>query len=150
MGKMTDEQILNMKEEDILAKLMGTYDVPTATVILDRLGQIPVTLKGLTEKEISKIKKDCTYSRKSKGKTEEKFDGNEFDAGLIIAATTNFNWNDPKLLDSVKASDGKQFIRKKLLAGEISSLTDKILELSGFNSELEEAEDIKNSSVGEE
>lgn len=151
MEKMTDEQILSMKEEDILAKLMGTYDVPTATVILDRLGQIPVTLKGLTEKEISKIRKDCTYSRKSRGgKIEDKFDGNEFDAGLIIAATTNFDWNNKNLLDSAKASDGKQFIRKKLLAGEISYLTDKILELSGFNNELEEAEDIKNSSVGEE
>lgn len=150
MENLTEEQILNMKEEDILAKLMGTFEVPTATVILDRLGQIPITLKGLTEKEISKIRKDCTYSRKVKGKTEEKFDGNEFDAGLIVAATTNFDWNNKGLLDSAKASDGKQFIRKKLLAGEISSITDKILELSGFNSELEEAEDIKNSSVGED
>lgn len=139
-----DEKILDMKEKDILAKLMGTYEVPTATVILDRLGQIPVTLKGLTEKEISKIRKDCTYQRKFKGKIEDKFDGNEFDAGLIIAATTNFDWNNKDLLDSAKTSDGKQFIRKKLLAGEISSLTDKILELSGFNSDLEEAEDIKN------
>lgn len=145
MEKVTDEQILNMKEEDILSKLMGSYEVPTATVILDRLGQIPVTLKGLTEKEISKIRKECTYTRKIKGNIEEKYDSNEFDAGLIVAATTNFDWNNKNLLDSVKASDGKQFIRKKLLAGEISSLTDKILELSGFNSELEEAEDIKNS-----
>lgn len=150
MEKMIDEQILSMKEEDILAKLMGTYETPTTTVILDRLGQIPVTLKGLTEKEISNIKKECTYSRKVKGQTIEKLNGNEFDAGLIIAATTNFNWNNPKLLDSIKASDGKQFIRKKLLAGEISALTDKILELSGFNSELEEAEDIKNLSSLEE
>lgn len=150
MEKMTDEQILNMKESDILSKLMGTFEVPEATFIVERLG-IPVNLKGLTEKEISKIRKDCTYSRKGRGgKVEEKFDGNEFDAGLIVAATTNFDWNSKDLIDSAKASDGKQFIRKKLLAGEISALTDKILELSGFNSELEEAEDIKNSSVGEE
>lgn len=149
MGKMTDEQILSMKEEDILAKLMGTYEVPIATVFIERMG-IPLTLKGLSEKEISKIRKECTYSRKSRGgKPEDKLDGNEFDAGLIVAATTNFNWNDSKLLDSAKASDGKQFIRKKLLAGEISALTDKILELSGFNDELEEMEDIKNLESGE-
>jgi Phage XkdN-like protein. len=144
MSKMTDEEILKMKEEDILTKLMGTYEVPTATVFIERMG-IPVTLKGLSEKEISKIRKDCTYSRKARGgKIEEKFDGNEFDAGLIVAATANFDWNNTKLIDSAKSSDGKQFIRKKLLAGEISSLTDKILELSGFNDELEEVEDIKN------
>ncbi|GAA0076196.1 hypothetical protein UT300005_05740 [Clostridium sp. CTA-5] len=144
MGKMTDEQIMNMKEEDILAKLMGTYEVPEATVFIERM-EIPVTLKGLSEKEISKIRKECTYTRKVKGKIEDKFDGNEFDAGLIIASTSNFDWNNSKLLESAKASDGKQFIRKKLLAGEISALTDKILELSGFNNELEEVEDIKNS-----
>lgn len=144
MSKMVDEQILNMKENDILSKLMGNFEVPEATFIIDRLG-IPVNLKGLTEKEISKIRKECTYTRKGKGgKIEEKLDGNEFDAGLIISATTNFDWNNKELLESSKASDGKQFIRKKLLAGEISSLTDKILELSGFNNELEEVEDIKN------
>lgn len=144
MSKMVDEQILNMKENDILSKLMGTFEIPEATFIIDRLG-IPVHLKGLTEKEISKIRKECTYARKGKaGKIEEKLDGNEFDAGLIIAATTNFDWNNKELLESSKASDGKQFIRKKLLAGEISLLTDKILELSGFNNELEEVEDIKN------
>lgn len=144
MSKIVDEQILNMKENDILSKLMGTFEVPEATFIIDRLG-IPVNLKGLTEKEISKIRKECTYTRKGKGgKIEEKLDGNEFDAGLIISATTNFDWNNKELLESSKASDGKQFIRKKLLAGEISSLTDKILELSGFNNELEEVEDIKN------
>lgn len=143
MIKMTDEQILNMKEEDILSKLMGTYEVPEATVFIERMG-IPVTLKGLSEREISKIRKECTYIRKVKGNKEEKLDANEFDAGLIIAATTNFDWNYKQLLDSAKASDGKAFIRKKLLAGEISSLTDKILELSGFGNELEEVEDIKN------
>lgn len=143
MAKMTDEQILNMKEDEILNKLMGTYEAPEATVFLERM-QIPVKLKGLSEKEISKIKKDCTYTRKFKGRVEDKLDGNEFDAGLIIASTLNFDWSNPKILEAAKISDGKQFIRKKLLAGEISSLTDKILELSGFNSELEELEDIKN------
>lgn len=144
MEKTTEQDILGMKEADILAKLTGEYEVPTATIFIERIG-IPIKLKGLTEKEISKIRKDCTYQRKIKGgRVEEKLDGNEFDAGLIIASTTNFNWGDKQLLDSMKVSDGKQFIRKKLLAGEISSLTDKILELSGFNNEFEEVEDIKN------
>ena len=75
---------------------------------------------------------------------EEKLDGSEFDAGLIVAATTNFDWKSQQLLDHHKASDGKQLIRKLLLAGEISSVTDKIMEVSGYNNELEEIEDIKN------
>lgn len=144
MTKVNEEQLLNMKEKDILSKLMNTYEVPTATVILDRIG-IPVTLKGLSSKEISTIRKECTYQRKIKGNLEEKLNGSEFDAGLIVAATTNFDWKSPELLDYHKASDGKQLIRKMLLAGEISLITDKIMEVSGYNDELEEIEDIKNS-----
>ncbi len=143
MKKVTDEQISIMKEEDIISKLMGTYEVPTVTVALERIG-IPLTLKGLSSKEISKIRKECTYPRKVKGKIEEKFEGSEFDAGLIVAATTNFNWNTQALLDHHKASDAKQLVRKMLLAGEISTITDQIMEVSGYNDDLEELEDIKN------
>lgn len=139
-----NEEILNMKEQDILSKLMGTFEVPEITVVLERLGKIPVTLKGLSSKEISKIRKECTYTRKVKGRAEEKFEGSEFDAGLIVAATTNFKWDEPKLLEAHKASDGKQLVRKLLLAGEISLLTDKIMEVSGYEDELEELDDIKN------
>ena len=146
MEKFNEEQIMNMKEKDILAKLMGTFEVPTVNTILEikGLGKIPMVLKGLSSKEISKIRKECTYPRKVKGKIEEKFDGAEFDAGLIVAATVNFNWNNSELLEYHKSSDGKQLIRKIILAGVISSLTDKIMEVSGYNDELEEIDDIKN------
>lgn len=142
--KKTDEQLLNMKEKDILSRLMGTYETPSITVGLDRIG-IPLTLKGLSSKEISTIRKECTYSRKVKGNTEEKLDGSEFDAGLIVAATTNFDWKSPEVLEHHKASDGKQLVRKLLLAGEISSITGKIMEVSGYDNELEEIEEVKNS-----
>lgn len=143
MNNLAEEQILNMKEEDIINQLMGTSEVPTTTAILDRL-QIKLELKGLTEKEISSIRKECSTRKKNKGVWEEKLNNAEFDAGLIIASTTNFNWNNQKLLDSLNVSDGKQYIRRKLLAGETTNLVNKILDLSGFNDEIEEAEDIKN------
>lgn len=139
----TDVQILNMKEEDILKQLMGEEELPTAAVILDRL-KIKLELKGLTEKEISNIRKECSTKKKVKGVYEEKINNAEFDAGLIVGATTNFNWNNPQLLQSKNVSDGKQYIRRKLLAGEITNLVNKVLELSGYNDELEDVEDIKN------
>lgn len=142
ISKEEKAKMLEMNESDILKKLMGTYEAPTATFSLDRLG-IPVTLKGLVEGEMSRVREEC---RDKDGKV----DGNEYDAGLIVAATTNFNWNNKQLLDSIKASDGKQYIIKKLLAGEKQGLINKVLELSGYKGELEEIEEIKNSSVGEE
>lgn len=144
MKKNEQDSVLAMKEEDILAKLMGTHEVPTATIQVPRLG-IEIELKGLTEKQISRIREECTTKRKVSGKLESKVNNADFDAAIIVGATTNFDWNNQKLVDSIKVSDGKAYIRRKLLAGEISFLTDKVLELSGFNDELEEKEDIKNS-----
>lgn len=141
--KITDEEILNMTEEDIITRLMEPTKAPQATYFIERVG-VPVTLKGLSEKEINRIRKECTYVRKERGKRIEKLDDEEFNAALIEAATITPNWNNEKLLDSLKVSDGRQFIKKKFLAGETSAMGDKVLELSGFDNELEQIEDIKN------
>jgi len=143
MSNLTQEQILSMNEEDIVNQLMGEDDLPTCTVILDRL-KIKLELKGLKEDEISSIRKECSVRKKVRGVYEEKLNSAEFDAGLIVGATTNFNWNNEKLLNSLKVSDGKQYIRRKLLSGEISNLVNKILDLSAYNNEIEEVENIKN------
>ena len=147
MLKLNEEQKeqLASKEEDILAKLMGEeFEAPKGKATLERLG-IQLELKGLTGDELSKIRKECTRKRKVNGKWEEKLNNAEYDAGVIIAATTNFNWNNQKLLSKFEMSDGKQFIIKKLLAGEKNALVEAILQLSGFNEDLEVTEDdIKN------
>ncbi|MFL0165595.1 phage tail assembly chaperone [Candidatus Clostridium helianthi] len=143
MKKNEKDEVLAMKEEDILAKLLETHDVPVAIIQVPRLG-VEIQLKGLTEKEISRLREECTTKRKINGRNETKLNNADFDAALIVGATTNFNWNNPKLIDPLNLSDGKAYIRKKLLAGEISFLANKVLELSGFNDELEEKEDIKN------
>ena len=147
MAKLSEEmkEKLATTEEDILAKLIGEEpEVPKGSATLDRLG-IKLELKGLTGDEFKRIRKECTRKRKVKGAWEEKLDNAEYDAGIIIAATTNFNWNNPQLLSKYEMSDGKQFIIKKLLAGEKNALADAVLELSGFGDDLEVTEDdIKN------
>ena len=147
MAKLNEEQQAQLasKEEDILAKLMGEeFEAPKGKATLERLG-IQLELKGLTGDELSNIRKECTRKRKVNGKWEEKLNNAEYDAGVIIAATTNFNWNNQKLLSKFEMSDGKQFIIKKLLAGEKNALVEAILQLSGFDEDLEVTEDdIKN------
>lgn len=51
-----------MKEEQILNQLLGNEELPTVTVILDRF-KIKLELKGLTEKQIRSIRKEC-FTRK--------------------------------------------------------------------------------------
>lgn len=146
MIKKEENNILSMKENDIIAKLQGTFKAPTANIILDRIG-IPVTLKGLTRKEMELAKKNSIERKKIKGQAEERLNNALYDANIIIAATTNFDWEAAKP-DNI--SDAAQFIMRKLLAGEITSLASKVMELSGFGEELDEEEEIKNSSEAEE
>lgn len=134
---------VQMTEEEIISKLMEERKVPTATYKVPGIG-IQVTLKGLTEKEINRVKKECTHEKKVRGNKVKELDEDEFNAALIEKATLSPNWNNPKLLDALKASDGRQVIKKKFLAGEMAALGDKVLELSKFDDELEEIEDIKN------
>lgn len=143
---MDIEKIKKMGEEDVIEALLGQTEVPTKTVVIPRLG-IPIKLKALTGKQISKIRKDNTHSEKIKGSKLEKdvFDDENFNAEIIEKATVSPNWNNPKLKDALKVSNGKEVIKRRLLAGEMDNLIEQIFDLSGYNDEAEEIDEIKNS-----
>ncbi|BAH06770.1 phage tail assembly chaperone [Clostridium kluyveri] len=144
---MDIEKMQNMSEDDIIDALLGEIEVPTRTVVIQRLG-IPIKLKALTGKQISKIRKDNTHSEKVKGSKLEKdvFDDENFNADIIEKATVSPNWNNEKLKAALSVSNGKEVIKRRLLAGEMDDLINKIFDLSGYNDEAEDIEDIKNSS----
>lgn len=133
MLKEQENKILEMKEADIIAKLKGEFEMPTAKVIVEALG-IPVELKGLTRKELEREKNKSTHGKKGVNNAE-------YDANVVIAATTNFDWGSAKP-DNISTT--AEFLMRKLPAGVLGNLAGKVLELSGFGDELEEAEDIKN------
>jgi hypothetical protein len=135
----TQEEV-EMAEEDIINKLMEPTDVPEKTYKIERLG-ITVTLKGLSEREIQRIRKECTTERKHRGQRIKELNEEEFNAALIEKATVKPNWSDKRLLDKLSLSSGREVIKRKLLAGEMVALGDKVMELSGFDDDLEE---IKN------
>ncbi|APM37368.1 phage tail assembly chaperone [Clostridium kluyveri] len=143
---MDIEKMQNMSEDDVIDALLGEIEVPTRTVVIQRLG-IPIKLKALTGKQISKIRKDNTHSEKVKGSKLEKdvFDDENFNAETIEKATVSPNWNNEKLKAALKVSNGKEVIKRRLLAGEMDDLINKIFDLSGYNDEAEDIEEIKNS-----
>ena len=128
------KQIEAISEEEIISRLMVEYKAPEKVYLVERLN-VPFELKGLTEKEITKIKEQCTY--------RGVLNANEFDAGLIVAAVTNFKFNNEQLLKHYTVSSAKELVRRILLAGEIVGLTQAILKLSGFGNSVEEVEFIK-------
>jgi len=130
----------NMTEEQILQRLLDADSVPERTVKLERLG-IPVRLRGLTGKQVYTIRERCTERQNKRGQMTERLDMEQFNTALIAAATVAPNWGDPQLLAKYNASGAEEVIKRVLLAGELDALGDVVLDLSGFNTDLE---DVKN------
>lgn len=137
-----NEPVSEMTEQDVLEKLLNVDTVPTKTVLLKRIG-VPVTLKGLTNKRVSNIKKECTEIVKRRGKQSKEINEEDFEASLIAASTVKPDWGNPQLMEKYNASRPIEVIKKILLAGEMSLLSDMVLELSGFDDELEVIDTVK-------
>lgn len=143
MAKDDDLEINEeMEEADIITKLLAAdpEHVPTMVVPLKRLG-IPVTVKALTGKQVARTRERNTQSIKTKKGPVDKLDYENFNIGLIVQASVKPNWNDAKLLEKFRASSGTEVVKRLLLAGEISLLGDAVLDVSGFNIDLD---DLKN------
>lgn len=132
----------NMEQAEIITALLAadSESLPTITVPLKRLG-IPVKLKALTGKQVSRVRSFNTRTVKTKQGPKDVTDNEGFMVGLIALASVNVPWGDPKLIEKHKASSAEEVIKRTLLAGEISLLGEAVLDVSGFNVELE---DIKN------
>lgn len=141
--ELEKEKELILTEDDIISILSEERPLPTRDVSIDRLGFV-ITLRALTEKDISTLRKDCTHEKKARGGRKEKvFDDEEFNIALIEKSAINPDFNGQKLLKALKLSSGREVIRRKFLAGEMAQLGDHVLELSGFDDELEDVT-IKN------
>lgn len=136
---MEKENLENaLTDEEILQRLLDVEAVPEKTVKLKRIG-IPVTLRALTGKQVYTIKERCTITIQGKrGKTSRELDDESFNCALIAAATVKPNWRDPRLMEKYRASGPEEVVKRILLAGEIANLGDEVLEISEFNTELEE------------
>ncbi len=131
---MSDNTVLS--ENEIINKLLSC-EIPQKTVTISRLG-IPVTVKGLTGKEVFKLREKCTMQIKDKGRETSRLDEEAFNVGIISLATVSPDWGSSSLIQNFNASSKEEVIKRVLLAGELSALSDVVLDLSGFNQELDE------------
>jgi len=129
---------------DALQALLGAKPASEITeqVKIKRLGT-EFTIKALTGEDIDKIRDQATYPVKNGKKTELKVNEEEVARLLIVKAVVEPNFSNADLLKHFGATDEGECVQKALLAGEISTLQNEILLLSGFNDE-EEIEEVKN------
>lgn len=137
------QEPVKKSDDELLLALLGTPDEAHKEVFMKRFGAY-FTVKSISSDEYTRLEKRCKYPVKNSRthQIEEKVDQDKLSNMLILAACTNPDWGNEKLLAKYNTSDPSVVIRKRLLIGEISDLTQAIMDISGFSDGLEEA---KNS-----
>lgn len=132
-----------LNEEQALRELLEiSHREETVYLPLKEGKKLPVVLKGLSDKQITQIRERCTTRKKVKGGGETKsLDNDEFNASLVVAATVSPNWGNPNILAEYKLSGAEEYV-KRIAAGYLAALGDKVLEISGFGVDIE---NVKNS-----
>lgn len=129
---------------DLLKALLSTDDEVFKNVPMPRFGEDACfVVKGISSEAYAKLEKRCKYPVKDKRTRTitEKVDQDKLSYLLINEACISPDWSDPKLLQKYNTEDPVSVIRKRLLLGEVTALTQAIMDASGFTDEVEE---IKN------
>lgn len=143
MGQTLD-MLLSIDPEKIKAR-------PTKQLYMPRLSELAgnkiyFTIQALTLDETKEIRRNATRIQFNKDhQREDVFDEEEAAIFTILKATIDPDLKDKKLLERYKAPTPKELIKALLLSGEIASLNQEIMQLSGFNSLGEVTEEVKNS-----
>lgn len=148
-----------MSEEQIIESLVGKAEAPKGFYKIGRLN-LEIDLQGLMADQVYKTREQCTFKKKAKGRVEIDFDEEKFNCMIIVQATTGLRvivqeaaegtekkviefsgWGDKRFLEKYKLSGPDQVVKRILLAGELDALGSEVLDLSGYNTDLE---DVKN------
>lgn len=129
----------NKSTDDVLRALLDVELKPQKAVHMKRFG-VDFVIQAIDGKTVQRVRDQASFPVKGGGK---KLDGDLFGSLLIAKACVTPDWNDKQLLASFgpTAADAIQY---RLLAGEISKLTEEILSLSGFGDDEDIIEDVKN------
>jgi Phage XkdN-like tail assembly chaperone protein, TAC len=130
-----------IKNEDFaLEALLGSDINVEQEVPIKRLGA-SLRVKAIAGEQLTAIQEQCThYVGKGANQTKQ-LDETKFGKLLISTACVSPNFGDSRLLEKFGAIDAADCVQKALLAGEIAKLTSTVMEISGFDNDIDE---IKN------
>lgn len=99
---------------------------------------VPFKIRSLTQEENSACNKAATRNIKVNGGYQEKTNQNEYISRIIVAATLEPDFSSAEVCENFGTKDPIQVPNKMLLAGEFAKLSAAILELSGFEQNLDD------------
>ena len=99
---------------------------------------VPFRIRSLTQEENSACNKAATRNIKVNCGYQEKTNQNEYISRIIVAATLEPDSASAEVCEHFGTKDPIQVPNKMLLAGEFAKLSAAILELSGFEQNLDD------------
>lgn len=99
-------------------------------------------IRAMTNRTFDDLRK--RFTRMGKGRKVD-FDAQGFNNAVVIEHTIEPNFKDADSIEKLGCSTPEEYLGKVLLAGEITTLVQKIQELSGFDVDMEDlVEEAKN------
>lgn len=126
-------------------ELPDVKDIKSLEFINDRIGEVEI--RAMDEKEHSRYQQKAfgSISAKSAKTGEVRFDTAAYNLACVANHMITPNFRDAKFLDDIGEPLPEKALLRKLLAGEIEEIANRIKKLSGFdkdiNDEIEEAQD---------
>lgn len=135
---MTLQQFLNQNPVDKITK-----EIVVSDRFKNENGDIlKFKIKAMTLSQFEDIKNKASFLNK---KNDLSVNEDLFNSLVVIENTVEPSFKDAESLKSMGCSSPKQYLNKTLLAGEVSTISDAVISLSGFDKTIEDlAEDVKN------
>jgi len=129
-----------MTDLEKFLELPDVIDITEEVFVSERLGKFKV--RAMTAEDHN------SYQKRAMGKVGK--NGVDFDTGkfnlLVVSGQTVYpDFSNAELLKKANCATATDFIKRKLKAGEIAELAERICEISGFDADInKDVEDAKN------
>ncbi|MDR9857814.1 XkdN-like protein [Paenibacillus sp. VCA1] len=120
-----------------------TEEVVISPRFVDEKGNpLKFTIKAMTPIEFEDIRKKATQIKKGK---KVEFDNQLFNLSIAINNTVNPDFKNAESIQKLGVKTPEEYIQRVLLAGELTTLVEKINKLSGFDVDMNElVDEVKN------
>lgn len=129
-----------MNDLEKFLNLQDVNEIEEEVFVSERLGKFKV--KAMTSDEYADYQKRCK-GKMVKGQVD--FDASKFNLLLVAGQTIYPDFSNAEFLKKAGCTTATEFIKRKLLPGEIAELGEQICIISGFDSGInEDVEEAKN------
>lgn len=119
-------------------------------IVSERLKDFPFTIRAVSSDEFADYQTRANkFVGKGKNRRQE-YNPKVFNELVVLNHTVEPNFKDAAAIKRAGCLTPSQFLSRVLLAGEMSELSDRILQLSGFDEDINDlVDEAKNSSEPE-